>query len=95
MKNLKDITLSIFAIIGFISILSSFNNQAQIQETNGTPESHVWEMHHTFEDNFAYMYNKKTGVVRKLNSYTPRVFSTTKNKTNVGYIVMNEVSAEE
>jgi hypothetical protein len=41
MKNIKDITLSIFAIIGFIDILSSFNNQPK-QETHGTPESHVW-----------------------------------------------------
>lgn len=41
MKNIKDITLSIFAIIGFIAILSSFNNQPK-QETHGTPESHVW-----------------------------------------------------
>ena len=29
MKNIKDITLSIFAIIGFVAILSSFNNQPQ------------------------------------------------------------------
>mgnify|MGYP006126747499 CR=1 FL=1 len=27
MKNIKDITLSIFAIIGFLFILSSFNNK--------------------------------------------------------------------
>ena len=33
MKNIKDITLSIFAIIGFTAILSSFNNQPQ--EDNG------------------------------------------------------------
>mgnify|MGYP001457803099 FL=1 len=43
MKNIKDITLSIFAIIGFVAILSSFNNQTQ-QEVHGTPESHIWEM---------------------------------------------------
>ena len=42
MKNIKDITLSIFAIIGFVAILSSFNNQTQ-QEVHGNPESHVWE----------------------------------------------------
>ena len=39
MKNFKDITISIFAIIGFVTILSSFNNQSQ--ETHSTPESHV------------------------------------------------------
>ena len=27
MKNIKDITISIFAIIGFVFILSSFNNK--------------------------------------------------------------------
>ena len=27
MKNIKDITLSIFAIIGFLTVLSSFNNK--------------------------------------------------------------------
>ena len=27
MKNIKDITISIFAIIGFVFILSSFNNE--------------------------------------------------------------------
>ena len=29
MKNIKDITLSIFAVIGFVAILSSFTNQPQ------------------------------------------------------------------
>ena len=52
-------------------------------------------MHPTLEENFGFMYNKVTGEVRKLNSYTPKAFSTTKNKTNVGYIIMSEVSAEE
>ena len=46
MKNIKDITISIFAIIGFVAILSSFNNQSQ--ETHSTvPESHIWEMYST------------------------------------------------
>ena len=67
--KIKDITISIFAIIGFVTILSSFNNQSQ--ETHSTPESHVWEFHinngtggvkttvHTFA------INKVTGEVRK------------------------------
>ena len=29
MKNIKDITLSIFAVIGFVALLSSFTNQPQ------------------------------------------------------------------
>ena len=34
MKNIKDITLSIFAIIGFIAILSSFNTNNKSVETS-------------------------------------------------------------
>ena len=63
--KIKDITISIFAIIGFISILSSFNNQSQ--ETHSTvPESHAWEMHSLQAS--AYSFNKITGEVRKHNT---------------------------
>ena len=62
MKNIKDITLSIFAIIGFLTILSSFNNQTQ--QNYRTPESHVWEINNVEDDSF--MWNKITGEVRKL-----------------------------
>ena len=41
MKNIKDITISIFAIIGFVAILSSFNNQTH----DTVPESHIWSFH--------------------------------------------------
>ncbi len=66
MKNIKDITISIFAIIGFISILSSFNNQTQ--ETHSTvPESHIWELSnadHSSADRIKiYKINKVTGEV--------------------------------
>ena len=73
MKNIKDITLSIFAVIGFVAILSSFNNQTQ-QETHGTPESHVWEFHHNTVGMLnsasvapSFAINKATGEVRKYN----------------------------
>ena len=68
MKNIKDITLSIFAIIGFIAILSSFNNQPK-QETHGTPESHVWEVRMNNSGGLSsahIMFNKKTGEVRTI-----------------------------
>ena len=45
MKNIKDITLLAFAVIGFYTIITAFtsteSNQPQ-QVVNGTPESHVW-----------------------------------------------------
>ena len=47
MKNIKDITLLAFAVVGFYTIITAFSstesNQPQ-QVVNGTPESHVWEM---------------------------------------------------
>ena len=68
--KIKDITISIFAIIGFVAILSSFNNQSENQETYGTPESHVWEMHSVEypQGYVAFSYNKITGEVRKHNT---------------------------
>ena len=63
MKNIKDITISIFAIIGFVAILSSFNNQPQSQTNYGTPESHIWEMYGA-EGNSGFLLNKQTGEMR-------------------------------
>tara|TARA_Y200000002_G_scaffold44777_1_gene32412 strand:+ start:343 stop:636 length:294 start_codon:yes stop_codon:yes gene_type:complete len=81
MKNIKDITLSIFAIIGFISIITAFNTQPE-QQTHGTPESHVWEIYGNnggqYTSTYAYMYNKVTGEVRKLST---RSLSFEKNGT--------------
>ena len=73
MKNIKDITISIFAIIGFVAILSSFTNQPQSQVSYGTPESHVWEFGFNPDSSVrSYLYNKVTGEVRALdvNSYS-------------------------
>ena len=64
MKNIKDITLSIFAIIGFISIITAFNTQPQ-QQTHGTPESHVWEFGANMSSD-AFLFNKVTGEIRAL-----------------------------
>ena len=60
MKNIKDITLSIFAIIGFVAILSSFNNQSQTQDTK------VWTMVSASTDGAPNMYvlNQVTGEIR-------------------------------
>ena len=84
MKNIKDITISIFAIIGFVFILSSFNNQSKTQETHGTPESHVWEaivVESTAQGQRVYLYNKATGEMRKYSKSFPGA----KQKNNDGY----------
>ncbi len=46
MKNIKDITLLAFAVIGFYTIITAFTTTEsnQPQQVYGTPESHVWEM---------------------------------------------------
>ena len=71
MKNIKDITISIFAIIGFIALVSGFTNKTETQETHSTPESHIWEMHSISDSSKSYVYaiNKVTGEVRKYDSY--------------------------
>ena len=65
MKHIKDITISIFAIIGFAFVLSSFtsNETTETQEVvYGTPESHVWEL--TPNDYAAFAINKVTGETK-------------------------------
>ena len=64
MKNIKDITISIFAIIGFVAILSSFNNQTQ-QPHSTVPESHVWDAVASNSDD-VFIFNKVTGEIRGL-----------------------------
>ena len=44
MKNIKDVIIGIFAVIGFAAIVTGFTNEAEQEPTFGTPESHVWEM---------------------------------------------------
>ena len=68
MKNIKDITLSIFAVIGFVALLSSFTNQSQSEVTNGTPESHKFEIYmmDTGETHYNWLLNKETGQVWRL-----------------------------
>ena len=66
MKNIKDITISIFAIIGFVAIVSGFtNNETESQQTNGTPKSHVWSLQLTNDSTNALSINTVTGEVRK------------------------------
>ena len=69
MKNIKDITLLAFAVVGFYTIITAFSstesNQPQ-QVVNGTPESHVWEIY-TGDGLKSYSLNKVTGEIRYVN----------------------------
>ena len=69
MKNLKDIIISIFAIIGFVAIVTGFNNIEEPQQMYATPESHVWSFHMSHPsggvNGMAFAINKVTGEVRK------------------------------
>ena len=71
MKNWKDKVLGIFAGIGIMSLLMATNSQ-QPNISYGTPESHVWEIESarlgTSGLPVAFVWNKKTGEVYKLNT---------------------------
>ena len=60
MKNIKDITISIFAVIGFVGIITGFTNN-QAQQT--IPESHVWKFYVTGQ-RANYLVNSVTGEIR-------------------------------
>lgn len=95
MKNIKDITISIFAIIGFVFILSSFTNQSEVQETHSTPESHVWELvvgAYGNGEGRAYLYNKVTGEVRKYSRTYPEFKGVSNRDEAKSYIVMKDIA---
>ena len=86
MKNIKDITLSIFAVIGFVAILSSFTQEVVYTEkqiSNGTPESHELEFGEDGED--SYLFNKVTGEIRILSGLA------IKSKKEGGYRVLKPI----
>ena len=57
MKHIKDITISIFAIIGFAFVLSSFTSN----ETTETQESHIWGVSDLDVEGGLYLYRKTNG----------------------------------
>ena len=44
MKNIKDITLSIFAIIGFVAIVSGFTNNETEETESLSNQNQDWEI---------------------------------------------------
>ena len=77
MKNIKDITISIFAVIGFVSIITGFTTNESNQAQQTTPESHIWEYVNNGTGHIAI--NKVTGEVR---SYV----AVSKGSNRVGFI---------
>jgi len=71
MKNIKDIVIGIFAVIGFTIIVTGFTNEAEQQVIHTSPESHVWEViigdATSNSEGRAYMWNKATGEIRKIS----------------------------
>ena len=67
MKNIKEIVIGIFAVIGFAAIATGFSNDAAEEIDPQYPESHVWEMYRIPADGITYTLNKMTGEVRKYN----------------------------
>jgi len=72
MKNIKDITISIFAVIGLVAIITAFTNQPEQANQTTTPESHVWEItvYDSGTNQGGFLLNKVTGEVRKLQGGT-------------------------
>ena len=70
MKNIKETIIGVFAVIGFVAIVSGFTtNNATQQTTYGTPESHVWELNMEMGNKLhGFMHNRITGEVYYLNS---------------------------
>ena len=57
MKNIKDVIIGVFAVIGFAAIVTGFTNEAVQEHT--VPESHVWVL-----NDKGYLFNKQTGEVK-------------------------------
>ena len=89
MKNIKEIVIGIFAVIGFTAIVTGFTNEAQ-----QTPENHVWEVvigdATSSSEGRAYMWNKVTGEIRKIskNYSTAKELGISNKEINATYIKM-------
>ena len=82
MEKIKDIVLVGFAIVGFVSVLSSFSEQ----QVYGTPESHVWSFHINDGNGWirAFAINKQTGEVRKYDTWSESPIGD-KGKIRIGF----------
>ena len=95
MKNIKDITISIFTVIGFVSIITAYTNQPEQSNQTTTPESHVWqgiltEASSSSEGRF-YLYYNVTGEVRKFNRIYPSYKYQSWRDSGKDFIIMKNV----
>ncbi len=69
MKNLKEIIIGIFAVIGVLALVTGFTNNTENVVQTTTPESHVWKAIQVSPstDGIGRMFaiNAITGEVRK------------------------------
>ena len=105
MKNIKDIIISIFAVIGFLVMITGFTNEYEnaVQQSSSilaTPESHVWEViigeANSSNEGRAYMWNKVTGEVRKISRTFPtaKTLGLPNRELAKSYIVMEGIKIE-
>ena len=68
MKNIKEITICLFAVIGFISIITGFTSEKTYNSSQySIPESHVWSIQMSTDGaNRVYSINAITGEVREI-----------------------------
>ena len=71
MKNIKDIVIGIFAVIGFTAIETGFTNEKEEVEIQSpsilaSPQSHVWEVIPVGMQ-AGFLLNKETGELKALN----------------------------
>ena len=89
MKRIKETIIGVFAVIGFVAIISGFTTNNATQEPNyGTPESHVWEFQMRATGTAYFMYNKKTGEFRSyeiINTAAERKALRTGEGSNIIY----------
>ena len=92
MKNIKDIIIGIFAVVGFAAIVTGFTNETSDPQY---PESHVWEGLISQGESSAagrlYMYNKVTGEVRKYNRIYPSFKGISARDEARAYIVTENI----
>ena len=70
MKTIKETIIGVFAVIGFVAIVSGFTTNNATQDHTAI-ESHVWEgLNDDAGD--AYIFNKVTGEARYFHA-TPKV----------------------